>query len=241
MPEHVRPREPVAPSLSCQVAKILGPSSSTLGVLHLVFYLEKGKRAGASGGHTVIPAAGWNRGCPRERGAGIPPPGLWLSAPLGGLGMGGGGGARQPPARLDPAGRLLAVGGCAPLPPPAGPSPGTWTGGHWEGQVEAKGSAGLIKHPFPLLRLFSQPFPPLPCICAHPLRGCLWCRGLCRAWQPERCCGCAGLSRLDAAAVTAVEMTWDGFLLYLPCAGTAPTPQLSAGLGLHRVKEGHGH
>lgn len=147
--------------------------------------------------------------------------------------MGGGDGAQQPPARLDPAGRFLVAGGCAPLPPPAGPSTGTRTGGHWEGQVEAKGSAGLINHPFPLLCLFSQPFPPLPCICAHPLCGCLWCRGLCRALQTERCCGCAGLSPLDAAAVTAVEVTWVSsstcHVLALPCCCLNPSAECWAG------------
>lgn len=57
VPEHVGTREPVAHSLGCQVAKILGPSSSALGALHMVFYLEEGKRTGTSSGRTVIPAA----------------------------------------------------------------------------------------------------------------------------------------------------------------------------------------
>ena len=83
--------------------------------------------------------------------------------------MGGLGGVHQPPARLDPAGQLLAEDGCALLPAPGSPSPGTWTGGQWEGQVEETGSAGLINHPFPLLCLFSLPFAPLPSGCAHPL------------------------------------------------------------------------
>lgn len=79
---------------------------------------------------------------------------------MGGLGMGGLGGVRQPSARLDPAGQLLAEDGCALLPAPAGPSPSPWTAGQWEEQVEEKGSAGLINHLFPLLCLFSLPFAP---------------------------------------------------------------------------------
>lgn len=57
MPEYVFAGQPVPLSLGCQVAKILGPSFSALGELHVVFYLEEGKRTGASSGRAVIPAA----------------------------------------------------------------------------------------------------------------------------------------------------------------------------------------
>lgn len=91
---------------------------------------------------------------------------------MGGLGMGGVSGVHQPLACPDTAGQLLADGGCALLPAPASPSPGTWTGEQWEGQAEEKGSAGLINHPFPLLWPLSLPFAPLLCGYAHPLCVC---------------------------------------------------------------------
>lgn len=87
--------------------------------------------------------------------------------------MGGVGGAHQSPACPDPAGQLLVDDGCALFPALASPSPGTWTGGHWEGQVEEKRSAGLINHPFPLLCPLSLPFAPLLCGYAHPLCVCI--------------------------------------------------------------------
>lgn len=211
VPEHMCTRDTVAPSLGCQVAKILGPSSSALGAFHMVLYLEEGKRTGTSSGHCCQLELGlsWGAGCWDS-------PHLRLVAVSTHGSFGDGLGCTSASSRPRPCWQLLADDGCVLLPAPAGPSLGTWTGGHWEGQVEEKGSAGLMNHPFHLLCPLSLPFAPLlSTLCLHLMQGLCWAR------LKYGRCACAGLSCLDPAAVAAVEVAWDPFLLHLPWAGTA--------------------
>lgn len=50
---------------------------------------------------TMILAASYNWDCPRQQGAGTPTLGSGLLAAMGPLGVGGLGGAHQPPAHLE--------------------------------------------------------------------------------------------------------------------------------------------